>query len=60
MIVTEKTRLISLVLGETMGHANPSVILEHLLQRTNSVATFGEIRHLLTGLYSFYTPRPNG
>lgn len=45
----EKTRLIGMVLGGTMGHANPSAILEHLLHGTNSVATFGEIRHLLTG-----------
>ncbi|KAK6630795.1 hypothetical protein RUM44_002964 [Polyplax serrata] len=46
----EKTRLIGMVLGGTMGHANPSAILEHLLHGTNSVATFGEIRHLLTGM----------
>ena len=40
-----------MVLSGTMGHANPSFILEHLLHRTNSVATFGEIRHLLTGRF---------
>lgn len=47
---TDKTRLISLVLGGTVGHANPSAILKFLLHHpAYSGATFGEIRQLLTG-----------
>lgn len=50
-LFSDKTRLISTVLGGTVGHANPSAILKYLLHHpAYSGATFGEIRNLLTGM----------
>lgn len=51
LLPADKTRIIAKILVGTVGNANPSGILEYLLNnRKDSRVTFGEIRNLLTGM----------